>query len=209
MLTPAACYPVYPLVGEPRRRAGAGCCSTSLRLLPPRAFEDLDRLQSFRMREYVRIGSPEQIDDFREGWMTHAKEMADQLGPALAHRTGQRSVLRPRRQAHGGEPGRADAEVRAARFRCAPREEPTACMSFNYHRDHFGATWNLRNDAGEVAHTGCVAFGMDRLALALFATHGLRLPHWPAAVRKALCCKPALAATGAKGNQTPSSAYSV
>ena len=24
-------------------------------------------------------------------------------------------------------------------------EQPTACMSFNYHRDHFGTTWNLRN----------------------------------------------------------------
>ena len=52
-------------------------------------------------------------------------------------------------------------------------EQPTACMSFNYHRDHFGTTWNMRNDAGEVAHTGCVAFGMDRLAVALFATHGV------------------------------------
>jgi hypothetical protein len=59
-------------------------------------------------------------------------------------------------------------------------------MSFNCHRDHFGATWNLQTEAGEVAHTGCVAFGIDRLALALFATHGLDLPHWPVATRKAL-----------------------
>ena len=65
-------------------------------------------------------------------------------------------------------------------------EKPTACMSFNYHRDHFGTVWNLRNADGEVAHTGCVAFGIDRLALALFATHGLDLSDWPAAVRKAL-----------------------
>jgi len=64
--------------------------------------------------------------------------------------------------------------------------DPTACMSFNYHRDHFGTTWNLRNTAGQVMHTGCVAFGMDRLALALFATHGLDLQDWPAATRKAL-----------------------
>jgi hypothetical protein len=46
-------------------------------------------------------------------------------------------------------------------------------MSFNYHRDHFGTAWNLHNKSGAVMHTGCVAFGMDRLALALFATHGL------------------------------------
>jgi seryl-tRNA synthetase len=59
-------------------------------------------------------------------------------------------------------------------------------MSFNYHRDHFGTTWNLKTEAGELAHTGCVAFGIDRLALALFATHGIELPLWPLSVRKAL-----------------------
>jgi seryl-tRNA synthetase len=59
-------------------------------------------------------------------------------------------------------------------------------MSFNYHRDHFGATWNLRTQGGDVAHTGCVAFGIDRLALALFATHGIELTAWPVSVRQAL-----------------------
>ena len=65
-------------------------------------------------------------------------------------------------------------------------EQPTACMSFNYHRDHFGTTWNLQNAAGNVSHTGCVAFGMDRLAVALFYTHGIDLARWPVAVREAL-----------------------
>jgi seryl-tRNA synthetase len=59
-------------------------------------------------------------------------------------------------------------------------------MSFNYHRDHFGSTWNMRNKAGEAAHTGCVAFGMDRLTVALFATHGVDIAQWPASVRGAL-----------------------
>jgi hypothetical protein len=31
-----------------------------------------------------------------------------------------------------------------------------------------------------------VAFGMDRLAVALFATHGARLEDWPADVRAIL-----------------------
>ena len=59
-------------------------------------------------------------------------------------------------------------------------------MSFNYHRDHFGTTWNLKTEGGELAHTGCVAFGIDRLALALFATHGIELALWPLSVRTAL-----------------------
>jgi seryl-tRNA synthetase len=59
-------------------------------------------------------------------------------------------------------------------------------MSFNYHQDHFGHTWDLNTADGEAAHTGCVAFGMDRLAVALFATHGLDTAAWPAGVREAL-----------------------
>ena len=41
---------------------------------------DLDRLQSFRMREYVCVGTPEQIADFRERWMVRAQALAKQLG---------------------------------------------------------------------------------------------------------------------------------
>ena len=65
--------------------------------------------------------------------------------------------------------------------------KPTACMSFNSHKEHFGEVWGLRDAEGGIAHTGCVAFGMDRLAVALFATHGTEpRRRWPAKVRDAL-----------------------
>ena len=64
--------------------------------------------------------------------------------------------------------------------------QPTACMSFNCHRDHFGVKWNLRDTTGDLAHTACAAFGMDRLALALFSTYGTVLSRWPASVRDTL-----------------------
>jgi seryl-tRNA synthetase len=67
-----------------------------------------------------------------------------------------------------------------------PSASPTACMSFNYHREHFGQVWGIRDDKGELAHTSCVAFGIDRLAVALFANHGLDLKKWPASTRHAL-----------------------
>jgi hypothetical protein len=64
--------------------------------------------------------------------------------------------------------------------RCA--EKPTACMSFNYHRDHFGSVWGLQDKTGDISHTACVAFGMDRLALAMFVAHGVELAKWPNSV---------------------------
>jgi hypothetical protein len=59
-------------------------------------------------------------------------------------------------------------------------------MSFNYHRDHFGTTWDIRDANGEPAHTGCVAFGMDRLAVAMFHTNETDLAKWQAEVRALL-----------------------
>ncbi len=63
---------------------------------------------------------------------------------------------------------------------------PTACMSFNYHQDHFGKTWGLATADGETAHTACVGFGLERIALALFKHHGLETEDWPEHVRRAL-----------------------
>jgi len=186
VLTPAACYPLYPLVASRGDVPATGLlfdvASDCFRREPSR---DLDRLQSFRMRENVCVGTAEQIDDFRRRWMTRAQDLAGQLG--LPYRLDQAS------DAFFGRGGKLMAMSQieqALKFELLvpvrSADDPTACMSFNYHRDHFGAAWNLRNATGQVMHTGCVAFGMDRLALALFATHGLEVARWPAAVRAAL-----------------------
>ena len=37
-----------------------------------------------------------------------------------------------------------------------------------------------------VAHSACVGFGLERVALALFKTHGFRLEDWPREVRDVL-----------------------
>ena len=137
------------------------------------------------MREYVCIGTPEQVSAFRERWIGRAAALADDLGlpytieqasDPFFGRVGQIMAFSQLEQSLKFElliPLRGAAAG-------------TACMSFNYHREHFGTTWDLRHADGEPAHTGCVAFGMDRLAVALFATHGGTIAEWPASVRDAL-----------------------
>jgi seryl-tRNA synthetase len=186
VLSPAACYPVYPLVAS-RGHVPVGGLSFDVacdcfRREPSKM---LDRLQSFRMREYVCIGTPEQIQDFRARWMKRAETFAGQLG--LPYRIDQASDPFFGR---GGKLMAMSQVEQALKFELLvpvhSEEEPTACMSFNYHREHFGEAWNLSNAAGTTPHTGCVAFGVDRLALALFATHGIELALWPTRVRQAL-----------------------
>jgi len=186
VLSPAACYPVYPLAASRGAvPAGGLLFDVACDCFRHEPSQDLDRLQSFRMREYVRIGTAAEIADFRQRWMARASTIAQRLG--LPYRIEQAS------DPFFGRGGKlmAVAQVeQSLKFELLipvrSTQAPTACMSFNYHRDHFGTTWDIRTAAGEVAHTGCVAFGIDRLALALFATHGIELAKWPAGAREAL-----------------------
>ncbi len=186
VLSPAACYPVYPMVASRGNvPAGGLLFDVTCDCFRHEPSQHLDRLQSFRMREYVCIGTPQEIGDFRGRWMTRAQGIADQLG--LTYRVEQAN------DPFFGRGGKLMAMTQieqSLKFELLiplrSAEQPTACMSFNYHRDHFGTTWGIRTEAGETAHTGCVAFGVDRLAVALFWTHGLDLRQWPSAVREAL-----------------------
>jgi seryl-tRNA synthetase len=186
VLSPAACYPVYPLAASRGPvPAGGLLFDVACDCFRHEPSSELDRLQSFRMREYVRIGTPQEIGEFRQRWMRRAAEIADRLG--FTHRIEQASDPFFGR---GGKLMAINQVEQSLKFELLipvrSAERLTACMSFNYHRDHFGITWGLRDAAGAVAHTGCVAFGIDRLALALFATHGVELTRWPASVREAL-----------------------
>lgn len=186
VLAPAACYPVYPLVATrgvvPANGLSFDVACDCFRHEPS---GHVDRMQSFRMREYVFIGAPDQVTGFRTRWIERAQRIVWQLG--LTNKLASAS------DPFFGRIGKIMAinqiEQQLKLELLIPlrsAEQPTACMSFNCHRDHFGATWGLRTEDGAVAHTGCVAFGIDRLALALFAQHGVDLAAWPRPVRVAL-----------------------
>jgi seryl-tRNA synthetase len=186
VLSPAACYPVYPIAASrgplPQGGLRFDVAADCFRREPSK---HLDRLQSFRMREYVCIGTPDDVASFRERWMVRAQKIATDLG--LKFRVDQAS------DPFFGRVGqmKAVAQVQQSlKFELLiplrSEEQPTACMSFNYHQAHFGTTWGISDADGQSAHTGCVAFGMDRLAVAMFHTHGVDTSKWPQAVRQML-----------------------
>jgi seryl-tRNA synthetase len=186
LLAPAACYPLYPIV------AGRG-------VLPPlggiydvhswcfrhEPSADPARMQCFRVREFVRIGSTEQVLEFRQAWLDRAQGFVTEL--ALPY------TIDIAHDPFFGRAGRLMADSqREQRLKyellipVADDNKPTACMSFNYHLDHFGEPWNIHQADGRVAISGCVGFGLERLALALFRHHGLDPLQWPEKVRAAL-----------------------
>jgi seryl-tRNA synthetase len=186
VLSPAACYPLYPLVADRGRVSANGLLFdvASYCFRRERSFE-IDRLQTFQMREFVCVGTAEQAVDFRARWKVRAE--------GLARRLALPNSVAPANDPFFGRAGKLMAmsqREQSLKFELLipvhSQKLPTACMSFNYHRDHFGTTWNLTTDDDQVAHTACVAFGVDRLALALFATHGADLQKWPPIVRDTL-----------------------
>ena len=186
VLTPAACYPLYPVLARrgplPPEGALFDLQSYCFRHEPSL---DPARMQLFRMREYVRAGTAEQVLAFREIWLKRGEDMIRSLGLPLAI-----DVANDPFFGRAGKIMASGQREQGLKFELlVPIESaasPTACLSFNYHQDHFGKTWGLATADGETAHTACVGFGLERIALALLRHHGVDVEAWPADVRRIL-----------------------
>ncbi|MGI8509795.1 MAG: amino acid--[acyl-carrier-protein] ligase [Gemmatimonadaceae bacterium] len=184
VLTPAACYPVYP--------AAAGVLPAGGRLFDVQSYcfryepsDDPARMQMFRMHEYVRVGSPDQVRAFRDLWLDRAQEMLRAVGLEA-----EAVVANDPFFGRGGAMLAASQRDQSLKFELlVPITSPearTAVVSCNYHQDHFGVAFGIATESGEPAHTGCVGFGLERITLALFRMHGLELADWPTPVRTLL-----------------------
>lgn len=185
-LTPAACYPLYGIVARRGNLpAGGGIYDISSYCFRHEPSQDPDRMQMFRQREYVRIGTPEEVRGFRETWLQKAPEICTLLELPFTIDVANDPFFG--RSARMLKASQRDQELKfELLIPINEGKKPTACISFNYHQDHFGTGWDLRTHEDEIAHTACVGFGMERLALALFKTHGLDVDLWPHPVRDAL-----------------------
>ncbi len=185
-LTPAACYPLYPIAARRGALPADGrlfdILSYCFRHEPSR---EATRQQMFRMREYVRMGTPDQVQAFRQMWIDRAGAMVGVFGLEGAVDLANDPFF-----GRAGRMLKNNQRQQTLKFEMLipveSVEKPTACMSFNYHQDHFGTLWNIRTATDETAHTACVGFGMERLALAMLRHHGLEIEGWPAPVREAL-----------------------
>jgi seryl-tRNA synthetase len=185
MLTPAACYPVYPWV------AAAGPLPENGRLIDVQSYcfrhepaRDPARLQSFRMHENVRIGSADEVFAWKESWISRGTALLASIG------LGAEKVVAS--DPFFGRAGRmlsvnqVEQELKFELVHPIAGEKPTAIFSVNYHQDHFGHDFGIWTREGEIAHTACFGAGLERVTLALFAKHGIDVADWPDDVRACL-----------------------
>lgn len=145
----------------------------------------LDRLTNFSVRDIMFVG--------REAWVLEARQRLIELltrflqnlhihakietanDPFFANESAMKSVFQ---NAH-----RLKYEL-LAKIPHLGRE--IAVGSINLHTDFFGKAFDIRMADGEVAHSGCIGVGMERMTYALYCQHGPDLAAWPAGLREFL-----------------------
>ncbi len=184
VLNPAACYPVYP--------SFTGTVPVSGRLVTMLNWvyrhepsPEPTRMQSFRVREFVRVGTPDQVIEWRDMWLQRGMTLLQSLGlPARS------DVAADPFFGRSGKMLAATQKEQKLKFEVLvpviSESDPTAVCSFNFHQEHFGSTFDIRTADGQIANTACLGFGLERIVMALFRTHGFAPDQWPAAVRSQL-----------------------
>lgn len=184
MLTPAACYPLYPTATGVLPEGGR---TVDLRSFVFRHEPSIDpaRMQIFRQREFVRLGTAEEALAHRQYWLELGQEILNSVGLEV-----EAVVASDPFFGRGGKMMAATQKEQDLKFELvhavATAEKPTAITSCNCHLDHFGHTFDIRTPDGKYAHTACIGFGLERIALALFMTHGFDPDQWPSEVKNVL-----------------------
>jgi seryl-tRNA synthetase len=183
-LTPASCYPLYPTLAGTLPKGGV-LFDLNCYCFRHEPSNDPARLMSFEIRENVRAGSPEEVQAWRHSWLARGQGMIEALGLPVVLDTASDPFF-----GRGGRMMKANQKEQALKFELLVdiwgKDKPTAVASFNYHQNHFSHLFDIHSADGEDAHTACLGFGIDRLVIGLFKTHGFDMQAWPASVREVL-----------------------
>lgn len=184
LLSPSVCFHWYNWlrdsdVSEGRIITAWGKCfryeSTNLR--------GLERLWDFSMREIIFVGSGTYVLHQRQRCIGMASAIMQELGLSYEIST-------------ATDPFFIDSYAILAAFQqgfelkyevLCPlpyNRKKLAVGSINYHQDFFGRSFGI-SSGGAAAHTGCIGFGLERLALAVLAQYGTEENGWPPALRAA------------------------
>jgi len=184
MLNPAACYPVYPIFSGLLPQGGrlVTVLNWVYRHEPS---DEPTRLQSFRMREFIRVASTEDVVQWRNDWLQRSLDLLRGLGLDASSDVASDPFF-----GRAGKMMAANQVDQKLKFEILvpviSKEKPTAICSFNWHQDHFSGKFGIRNADDTLASTACLGFGLERVTLALIKTHGFDPSQWPEAVRHQL-----------------------
>jgi seryl-tRNA synthetase len=184
VLSSAACHALYPMCSG-RLPAGGRRYEVSGFCFRHEPSTDPARMQAFNMHEVVYVGNPDEAQRHRDEGLAHGLDLLRGLGLEVTPIPANDPFFGRLGSALAAGQLEEELKLEGVSPIYSP-EHPTAIMSANCHRDHFGLPFGIETDNGEVAHSACVAFGVDRIAVALLARHGFDPADWPGPVRAQL-----------------------
>lgn len=185
LLSPAVCYHLYFALADkplPEGKVVATAVGNCFRYESTN-LTSLERLWNFTMREVIFVGAKEFVLENRETARQRMQSVFEEIG--LAYRV--ESANDPffigefRKQAAFQSAFQLKYEIRA---RLPFKDSTLAVGSYNYHQDFFGRHLNITLPDGSPAHTGCVAFGLERIVFAFLAQFGFNPAQWPISMRE-------------------------
>jgi seryl-tRNA synthetase len=184
VLSSAACHSLYPLCSG-TLPSGGRYLEIDNWCFRHEPSADPARMVAFRMHELVYVGHADVAQDHRDTVLADGIRLLSELGLPMS--------TVPANDPFFGRVGpilaSAQLEENLKLEGTTPicsEEHPTAIISGNCARDHFGEPFGIATTDGQVAHSSCVAFGIDRITLALLHRHGLDPGEWPEDVRHRL-----------------------
>jgi len=187
LLSPAVCNHLYfaladkPLPGSELAATAVGSCFRYEAI----NLDSLERLWDFSMREIIFVGPKDFVLKNRESARARMEGFFKEIGLVYMVESANDPFFigEFRKQAAFQSAFQLKFEIRAA----LPFKDSTLAVgSYNYHQDFFGRNLNISLPDDSPAHTGCVAFGLERIAYAFLAQFGIEMDKWPAVVKDGL-----------------------
>ena len=186
-LNPAACFPAYPTLSGKRYETGE-CFTWMGRVFryESRNISGLDRLYEFNVRELVFVGSDAYVSDVRNRSLPLVEELATffdidcklqtATDPFFATVSAAKKFWQAAQEVKN--------EIKIPVLDADGNTKTIACGSINLHGNFFGERFDIQDQEGNPAMTGCVGLGIERWVLAVFTQHGFDPERWPEAVRE-------------------------
>jgi seryl-tRNA synthetase len=149
----------------------------------------LRRLRDFTMREVVCVGTRDSVQARRAQLFSLAKARLAEWGLRTTVSTASDMFFTSEFAGQSAFQKTFDLKYEL-RAHLATDDDTLAIGSLNDHRDFIGKGFGIHAGEGEdrapVAHSCCLAYGLERCVFAFLTQHGLDRRHWPDAVAREL-----------------------
>ncbi len=144
----------------------------------------LTRLNDYTVREIVFIGDNKYVCDIREKLMKKTAELMNKLGMTYQIVNASDPFIVPTMNIYKmiQKKNHLKYELRVN----TSENDTVSCASFNIHGSAFSKNFKFKVNNITFTESGCIGFGLERLAIAFLNQFGCDINNWPEIIKKEL-----------------------